>query len=232
MPVDMIRAFRAFIDFYYLVRKDSITEDTLDKIRNAVSRFHHFRQIFQSEGVRAKGPRGISLPRQHSLMHYVELIRDHASPNGLCTSITESKHITAVRKPYRRSSRYNALQQIITTNERLDKLARARADFTERGMLHGSCLLAALERASQDLAHHQLDTSEDNSTMDSDDNANSSNHSDNDSQDSDGHGTELGAGNSDLDREEEDTGDCGPDDTEVLCNEVRLVRSNGAWYHF
>ncbi len=46
----------------------------------------------------------------------------------------------AVKKPYRRSNKHNALFQILLTNERNDKLAAARVDFTARGMLEGSCV--------------------------------------------------------------------------------------------
>ena len=65
-------------------------------------------------------------------------------PNGLCSSIMESKHIKAVKEPWRRSNKYNALGQMLVTNERLDKLAAARMDFTRHHMLSGSCLAAAL----------------------------------------------------------------------------------------
>ncbi|KAG2150701.1 uncharacterized protein EDB93DRAFT_1327959 [Suillus bovinus] len=61
------------------------------------------------------------------------------APNGLCSSITESKHIKAVKQPWRRSSKYNALSQMLLTNQRLDKVAAARVDFTTRSMLKGSC---------------------------------------------------------------------------------------------
>jgi hypothetical protein len=80
-------------------------------------------------------PNGYSLPRQHSLVHYTFLIQEFGAPNGLCSSITESKHIQAVKEPYRRSSRYEALGQMLVTNQRLDKLAAARVDFQARGML-------------------------------------------------------------------------------------------------
>lgn len=80
----------------------------------------------------------ISLPRQHSLRHYPYCIRLFGSPNGLCSSITESKHIKAVKEPWRRSSRYKALIQMLRINRRLDKLAAARSIFTARGMMVGS----------------------------------------------------------------------------------------------
>lgn len=102
--------------------------------------FRKYREIFRTSGVRAEG---FSLPRQHSLEHYEDRIWDFAAPNALCSSITESKHIQAVKEPWRRSNRYNALGQMLITNQRLDKLAAARVDFAERAMLEGTCLSSA-----------------------------------------------------------------------------------------
>lgn len=137
VPAEVVRAFSAFLDFTYLVRRSVFTMDTLADIDLALARFHRHREIFQQVGVR---PHGFSLPRQHSMMHYLRGIMLFGSPNGLCTSITESKHIKAVKEPYRRSSRNNALGQMLLTNQRLEKLVAARADFAARGMLAGSFL--------------------------------------------------------------------------------------------
>ncbi len=79
------------------------------------------------------------------MVHYVSKIRKFGAPNGLCTSITESKHIKAVKEPWRRSNRYKALAQMLISNQRLDKLGAAKVDFIERGMLKGSCLSSAHE---------------------------------------------------------------------------------------
>lgn len=128
----MIQALSAFMDFCYLVRRSVITEDTLSEIREALLRFHQKRVIFEETGVRVDG---ISLPRQHSLKHYEQLIRMFGAPNGLCSSITESKHIAAVKKPWRRSSRFEALGQMLITNQRLDKLSATRVDLISRNML-------------------------------------------------------------------------------------------------
>ncbi|KAK7007132.1 hypothetical protein R3P38DRAFT_2554040, partial [Favolaschia claudopus] len=80
----------------------------------------------------------ISLPRQHSLVHYPRSVYLFGSPNGLCSSITESKHIKAVKEPWRRSSRFNALSQMLRTLTRLDKVAALKSDFTRRGMMTGT----------------------------------------------------------------------------------------------
>ena len=130
----MIRAFRALLEFCYIARKDALTEVDLEQLEVALTQFHRYRTIFVSSGVR---PDGISLPRQHSLVHYVDLIRNFGAPNGLCSSITESKHIRAVKEPWRRSSRNQPLGQMLVTNQRLDQLSAAETDFRKCGMLSG-----------------------------------------------------------------------------------------------
>jgi hypothetical protein len=126
----MVRAISSFMEFCYLVRRNFINEDDIIAINNAVAKFHVERSIF--DDVRQKG---YSLPRQHSLVHYAFLVQEFGAPNGLCSSITESKHIKAVKEPWRRSSHYEALGQMLVTNQRLDKLAAAQVDFQARGML-------------------------------------------------------------------------------------------------
>ncbi|KAF9236807.1 hypothetical protein BU15DRAFT_88999 [Melanogaster broomeanus] len=84
-----IKAFRAFLDFCYMVHRDVITELTLGVVPT------------------------FSLPRQHSM----------------------AKHVKAVKEPWRRSSRFNALGQMLLTNQRLDKLSAAREDFHK----HAGC---------------------------------------------------------------------------------------------
>ena len=65
------------------------------------------------------------------------------APNGLCSSITESKHILAVKDPYNRSNYCNALGQILLMNQCQDKLAAVHVNFEHRGMLRGLVLTEA-----------------------------------------------------------------------------------------
>lgn len=131
VPRDVVRAIRAFIEFCYIVRREVHDTKSLHELQDTLKRFHQYRTIFETKGVRSN----FNLPRQHSLIHYFKLIRAYGAPNGLCSSITESKHIKAIKEPWRRSNRYNALGQMLLTNQRLDKLAASRADFETRGML-------------------------------------------------------------------------------------------------
>jgi hypothetical protein len=133
VPSGMVRAISAFMEFCYLVRRSQIDTTTLNEIENAVERFHREREIFIETDVRSD----FSLPRQHSITHYRFLIQQFGAPNGLCSSITENRHISAVKEPWRRSNRNQALGQMLLTNQRLDKLAASRVDFSSRGMLDG-----------------------------------------------------------------------------------------------
>lgn len=137
----MVQCIVAFMDFCYLARRPSHTLETLQAMEEALERFHEYRVVFEEVGVR---PDGFSLPRQHSLVHYVASIKLFESPNGLCSSITESRHITAVKRPWRRSGRNKkSLIYILRTNVRLSKLAALRVKFTSLRMMDHDLLTAA-----------------------------------------------------------------------------------------
>ena len=69
--MEVVRAFNAFLEFCYIARRSVLTEDDLDKLKDALAHFHYYRSVFVTDSVREKG---ISLPRQHALVHYHALI--------------------------------------------------------------------------------------------------------------------------------------------------------------
>jgi hypothetical protein len=122
------------MELCYIFRRNAITNAALRTAKTLLDQFHELRLIFITEGVRDS----ISLPRQHALSHYILSITLFGSPNGLCSSITESKHIKAVKEPWRRSSRFKALVQMLRVIIRLEKLAALRRRFVKENMLIGS----------------------------------------------------------------------------------------------
>ena len=130
VPINITKTLTAFLDFCYIARKDALNDDSLDALNSALGRFHHHCKIFQESGVR---PTGFLLPRQHLLVYYYDHIKKFGVPNGLSSSITESKHITAIKKPWHRSGRYEALGQILTINTQNNKLATVQVDFLHWG---------------------------------------------------------------------------------------------------
>ena len=130
----MVQAIAAFMEACYMAHWNAISASALKHFRGCVDRFHELRDIFITAGVRTS----ISLPCQHALFHYYLSIQLFGSPNGLCSSITELKHIKAVKEPWRRSSRYKALNQMLRTILRLEKMAALCQIFAKRGMMVGT----------------------------------------------------------------------------------------------
>jgi hypothetical protein len=130
----MVQCISEFMECCYIARHNAITTLDLDAFEQHLTRFQDLRNIFIETGVRTS----ISLPRQHALCHYVRKIELFGSPNGVCSSIMESMHITAVKEPWRRSSHFNPLLQMIKTISRQDKLDALRHVFENRGMLEGT----------------------------------------------------------------------------------------------
>lgn len=113
-------------------------------MEEALAKFHHLWVIFEEEGIHSDG---FPLPHQHVLMHYIHSIVLFGSQNGLCSLITESKHITAVKKPWHCLNCNKPLLQILQTKMLLSKLSAAWVKFGCCSMLKGSVLDTALNTA-------------------------------------------------------------------------------------
>ena len=196
------------------------TQDSLNALDTALERFHHYREVFRIPDVR---PGGFSLPRQHSLKHYRHHIENFGTPNGPCSSITESKHISAVKKPWRRSNRFEALKQMLIINTRNDKLAAMRVDFASRGMLSGTCLGEAIRLFASDPSGNEDEPSSQDGIrevgrdldLDNDDGGDNNGGDDNDGDDNDG----GGGNNNDIPP--------GPVDRPLIFSEVTLTLRRG-----
>ncbi|KAN0129101.1 hypothetical protein V8E53_013097 [Lactarius tabidus] len=133
VPSAMVRCIAAFMDACYIARRNAIDSSSLEHFQDCVRTYHDLRTIFLEAGLNIK----LSVPRQHALSHFYQGIHLFGSPNGLCSSITESKHIEAVKKTWRRSSRYRALTQMLRTIQRMDKMQALQRRFEANGMLRG-----------------------------------------------------------------------------------------------
>ncbi|KAG1752758.1 hypothetical protein EDD22DRAFT_981647 [Suillus occidentalis] len=118
VPRDIIRSIH-----------EALTVDDLVQLQDALDRFHQYREVFKTTGVRLT----FSLPHQHSLQHYARMILAFWSTQWPLL------HIKAVKEPWRRSSRYKALGQMLLTNQH---------DFEARGMLHWIMLKNLFYRSS------------------------------------------------------------------------------------
>ncbi|KAG2047950.1 hypothetical protein BDR06DRAFT_1028889 [Suillus hirtellus] len=126
-PQDIIHTFSTFLDFCYIIRREALTEDDLVQLKDSLHCFHQYCEVFRMTG------------------HYSHTIWLYGAPNNLCLSITESKHIKAVKEPWHHSSCYKALGQMLLTNQCLNKIAAAQSDFKARNMLCGLCVSDTLQ---------------------------------------------------------------------------------------
>jgi hypothetical protein len=133
VPSAMVRCIAAFMDACYIARRNAIDSSSLEHFQDCVRTYHDLCTIFLEAGLNIK----LSVPRQHALSHFYQGIHLFGSPNGLCSSITESKHIEAVKKTWRRSSRYRALTQMLRTIQHMDKMQALQRRFEANGMLRG-----------------------------------------------------------------------------------------------
>ena len=193
--------------------------------------------------VQPDGLAGFSLPRQHSLVHYHDNIKNFSSPNGLCSSITESKHIVVVKHPWHCSSRYKALSQIPKINERLDKLVTTRADSTTCGMLTNSSLLTTILDTLRNSNHEDdvpqgsrgnngsggVDDNNGNSSVNND-NSGVNNSSGSSGIDNTNDNANNGI-NNDVDNDDNNN-NARPVELEPLMNEVRLTHEKGKYHLF
>ena len=238
VPPDVVKTFTAFLEFYYIAHRNIITEASLEQLRDALSRFHTTRQVFVGTSRPDNHSAAFSLPRQHTMSHYYDHIKNFGAPNGVCSSITESKHISAVKQPWRWSNKHVPLPQMLKANTQLDKLAAAHADFLARSMLVDSCLIQAVKDIIVD-----NEDSTDDTTGDSDSESDISSEAEfHHSHINNSDCTRDPNGNTDTSYEQLQTlclppqmlsasqaedNDCGPVESGPLMNEVRLVSRKG-----
>ncbi|KAI9431608.1 hypothetical protein H4582DRAFT_2084787 [Lactarius indigo] len=165
VPDDIVKCLGAFLEACYISRRQDVDSNALDTLQHTLDNYKELREVFRTSGVRPTG--FSSLPRQHSIFHYRRQIEDFGAPGGLCSSITESRHITAVKKPWRRSNRYQALGQMLLINQRLDKLAAMRSDFFSRDLLLGLHLGVSQPPGPQHMSTEEDDGEEDDDDDDS-----------------------------------------------------------------
>ena len=131
VPQKMVRTFSAIMDFCYLARRAVQDQDSLTAHFRSLQAFFSNRDIFPITEVRED----FNLPQQHVILHYLSLIPHFGAPNSICSSITKSHHIKAVKILWHSSNCHNAIGQMLKLNQCQDKLAASRTKFMARGML-------------------------------------------------------------------------------------------------
>ena len=117
-PSRLIRAVRAFLDFYYLAQYSSHTTASLKDLDAALKRFHDNVSIFIDLGIREH----FNFPKMHSLLHYASCISFFGATDNYNTEQSERLHIDFTKSAYRATNHRDELPQMTTWLERREKV--------------------------------------------------------------------------------------------------------------
>ncbi|KAF8257006.1 hypothetical protein EI94DRAFT_1774697 [Lactarius quietus] len=134
LPSVIVHCISTFMDACYITCWNAISSLVLERFQECVAKYHELHDVFLTTGTL----KTVSLPRQHALSHYHFSIQLFGSPNGLCSSITESKHRVSVKDNWYRSNHNNALPQMTKSLLWWETLAALHCYFTSLGMLKGT----------------------------------------------------------------------------------------------
>ncbi|PIL28797.1 hypothetical protein GSI_08841 [Ganoderma sinense ZZ0214-1] len=119
----VVSAVKALIDFIYLAQYHVHSETTLARLREALSAFHCYKDVFIQLEIREQ----FNIPKLHALLHYLEAIRSLGCLDGLNMETSERLHIDFTKAAYRASSRNEYTAQMTTWLQRQEALVRREA---------------------------------------------------------------------------------------------------------
>jgi hypothetical protein len=119
-PIRLVSAVRALLDFLYLAQYPIHTDETLELLEDALSRFHENKEIFVDLGIRD----GFNLPKLHFASHYVRLIKLYGTTDNCNTEYTERLHIDLAKDAYHATNCKDEFTQMTIWLERKEKIHR------------------------------------------------------------------------------------------------------------
>ncbi|KAF8870929.1 hypothetical protein BD779DRAFT_1614010 [Infundibulicybe gibba] len=133
----VIRAARAITDFIFLASLQSHTSETLAALSRTLDDFHENKDIFIE--LEARLPAHFNIPKIHSMMHYVALIRRFGSADGFNSESPERLHIDYAKNAYRASNKKDYTKQMTDWLRRQESVDRFTLylDWSKNGEIPG-----------------------------------------------------------------------------------------------
>ncbi|KAI0070398.1 hypothetical protein K474DRAFT_1713361 [Panus rudis PR-1116 ss-1] len=102
---EVLAGVQALVDFIYLAQFQLHTDVTLRRLQDTLEAFHSHKEIFERLGLR----KHFNIPKLHSLVHYLESIRERGPLDGFNTELSERLHIDFAKEAYRAGNCYGTL---------------------------------------------------------------------------------------------------------------------------
>ncbi|KAJ3823454.1 hypothetical protein F5880DRAFT_1482181 [Lentinula raphanica] len=118
-PTDVVICVRAVLDFIEYSQFSLHTEHSLEGMNTALNTFHdHQVRAFIEPGIR----KHFNIPKIHSMVHDVPMIRSHGSATNFNTEWSERLHIDFAKLAYRASSKRGYIKQMTKWLDRREKV--------------------------------------------------------------------------------------------------------------
>ena len=130
--------FRALLDFIYLAQYPTHDDTTLKYMTDALELFHKHKDVLVELGIREH----MNIPKLHSLLHYIDSIKNLGTTDNYNTEMFERLHIDCAKKAWRATNHRNERPQMVKWLERREKVAMFET---------------LRERLAEELQHHVAD---------------------------------------------------------------------------
>lgn len=119
IPNKVMIAFRAILDFIYLAQYTAHDNDTLEYMEKALKTYHKNKAVLVELGIREH----LNIPKFHSLLHYVDSIKELGATDNYNTEAFERLHIDFAKAGWRASNHRDARPQMVRWLVRREKMA-------------------------------------------------------------------------------------------------------------
>ena len=119
IPSGVLRAAKAILDFIYIAQYPSHDDTTLGYMEDALKAFHQDQDIFIKTGVQED----FNIPKLHSLLHYIDSIKDFGTTDNYNTEMFERLHIDFAKEGWRASNHRDERPQMTLWLDRREKMA-------------------------------------------------------------------------------------------------------------
>ena len=147
MPQDAITAVRAILDFIHIAQYPSHDDATLSYLTEALNLWESKKSIFIKLGIHDT----LNIPKFHSLLHYVEMIRCFGTTDNYNTEMFERLHIDYAKKAWRATNKrdeYPQMTKWLSRQENIFSFDREIAWILEQKRIQETSLLSTTSPSS------------------------------------------------------------------------------------
>ncbi|KJA22065.1 hypothetical protein HYPSUDRAFT_1085538, partial [Hypholoma sublateritium FD-334 SS-4] len=119
IPPDASQAIAALLDFIYIAQYPTHDTTTLGYLSDTLDRFHENRDYFITVGVREH----FNIPKFHSLLHYIDSIKEFGTTDNYNTEMFERLHIDFAKNGWRATNQRDEFPQMVKWLSRQEKIS-------------------------------------------------------------------------------------------------------------